>query len=1018
MSKRIKEGFIETAMHYRQPILLICSLLIIFGIWALNDMPKNEFPSFTIRQGVVAVIYPGVNAEDIESQVTKPVERFLWTFKEIKKEKTYSQSKDGMAFFFIELNDNINNKDEFWSKFRHGMDNFKSQLPSGVLAVVVNDDFGETSALLIALESEQKTYREMNGYLDEMEDRLRKIPELGNVRRYGVQKEQISVYLDPNKTATYGIGSGSLNAAIFAQGFTAMSGSLDNQKIVAPLYIKQNYMTELDIANQIVYSDPAGHIVRLKDIATVVREYPSADSYIKSNGKKCVMLSIEMNPGNNIVQFGDEVNKILDDYKYELPEEVNLYKITDQSKVVGDSIFHFLEELLIAILAVVIVIMLLMPFKIAAVAASSIPITIFISLGFFYLFGLELNTVTLAALIVTLGMIVDNSIVIIDCYVEKLEQGMSRWHAAASSAKEFLNSIISATLAISLTFFPFLITMKGMFHDFVFSFPIAISIVLFFSLLVAVLIIPYMQYYYIRSGIKQKEGKLSFLDVFQGCYNKVLAFCFHYPKSTIAFGILVIVGGGLLFTILPQKLMPIAERDQFAIEITLPEGTAIEKTALVADSMENILKKDPKVKSITSFIGCGSPRFHTTYAPSMGGFNFAQFIVNTGSNEETISLLDKYAPIYTDYFPEAKIRFKQLEYSDAIYPIEIRLAGENLDSLQKAGDLVVARMIGMDNLSLVRTNFLEKMPGISIKMNDDEATRLGITKAMASLGLASQFSSGLPVTNVWENDYSIGVVLKNTKSGMQNIDDLNNTYLPSVIPGNRVPLRQIASANAEWNIGQIVRRNGVRTLSVTADVNRNVNLTNETKRVHDVLDNMELPDGVTLTFGGAEEKDSENIPQIVGGLISAIFIIFFVLLWHFKKIKLALLIIVCMTFCIPGGAIGIGISGYEMSLTAVLGFVSLMGILTRNGIIMVDYAENLRNANKMSVFDAIKEAAQRRMRPIFLTSAAASMGVLPMLIGGSSMWGPMGAVIFFGTLVSFAIIITLLPILYWIFFKE
>lgn len=1012
-----KEGFIETAMHYRQLILLVSALLIVFGLWALENIPKNEFPSFTIRQGVVVVAYPGVNATDMEAQVTKPVERFLWTFKEIKKEKTYSQTKDGMAFFFIELNDDINKKDEFWSKFKHGMDGFKSQLPSGVLAVVVNDDFGETSALLIAVESEQKTYREMEGYLDELEDRLRTIPELGNVRRYGVQKEQISIYLDPNKTATYGLNVSTLNASLLAQGFTVMSGNLDNQKMVAPIHIKQNYLTELDIANQIVYSDPTGNIVRLKDIARIVREYPEADSYIKSNGKKCVMLSIEMNQGNNIVQFGDKVNSILNNYKNELPEEVNVYKITDQSKVVDDSIVNFLKELLIAILAVVIVIMVLMPFKIAAVAASSIPITIFISLGAFLVVGLELNTVTLAALIVTLGMIVDNSIVIIDCYVEKLEHGMSRWHAAAISAKEFLGSIISATLAISLTFFPFLITMKGMFKDFVFSFPISITIVLFISLLVAILIIPYLQYYFIKTGIKKEEGKRSFLDVVQNGYNKLLDKCFEYPKTTFALGMVTIIGGGLLYLFLPQKLMPTAERNQFAVEITLPEGTAIEKTALVADSLEQILKKDKKIKSITSFIGCGSPRFHTAYAPNMGGSNFAQFIVNTENNEATIQLLDYYTPRYTDYYPEARVRFKQLEYSDAAYPIEVRLSGEDLDKLRLAGDSIVARLRRMDNLALVRTNFSEELPSISINMDDDEATRLGISKAMTSIGLAGQFSSGLPITQLWEGNYPLSVVLKNEKSGNQNVDDIQNIYVPSIIPGNSVPLRQVADVKPEWNIGQINHRNGIRSLSVIADVQRNVNITNATKEVHTVLDNMDLPDGVSLSFGGAEEKDSENIPQIAGGLIIAIFIIFFVLLAHFKKIKLALLVIGCMLFCIPGGSLGILFLGCDMSLTAVLGLVSLMGILTRNGIIMIDYAENFREKSKMSAFKAIKNAAQRRMRPIFLTSAAASMGVLPMVIGGSSMWQPMGAVIFIGTFVSFLMIITLLPIIYWKIFK-
>ena len=513
MSKR-KINIVELAMRHRQIVILIASLLVMFGVYSLTVMPKQEFPVFTIRQGLVIGVYPGATSAEVEEQLAKPLEKFIFTYKEVKKKKTYSTSKDGMVIVNVELNDDVKNKDEFWSKFKHGLEGFKSQLPSGVLALMANDDFGDTSAMLITLESEDKTYRELEKYLEELQNRLRRIDAVSNLRSYGLQKEQISIYIEQEKLAAYGISSTTLAANLFSQGFTTMSGSVDNKNFVAPIHISETYKTERDVAEQIIYSDPTGHVIRLKDVARVVREYPDPDSYIRNNGKKCILLSMEMRSGNNIVQFGKDVNKVLEDYKKELPKSVSIYRIADQSKVVSDSVFNFLRELMIAIGAVIIVIMSLLPMRVASVAASTIPISIFISLGLFYAFGIELNTVTLAALIVTLGMIVDNSIVIIDSYLEHLDEGMSRWHASIMSAMKLFKSIFSATLAISITFFPFLITTTGMYNDFLKVFPWSISIILGISLLVAMLLVPYMQYFFITKGLKHVERhcKLSLLQ--------------------------------------------------------------------------------------------------------------------------------------------------------------------------------------------------------------------------------------------------------------------------------------------------------------------------------------------------------------------------------------------------------------------------------------------------------------------------------------------------------------------------
>ena len=406
--KHRKINMIESVMHYKSIMLLLLVLLVGYGVYSLINMPKNEFPSFTIRQGVVVGVYPGATSGEVEEQLTKPLEKFLWQFKEIKKAKTYSQSKDGICYVFVELNDNVTNKDEFWSKFKLRLQQFKGELPQGVLALIANDDFGDTSAMLVTLESKDKTYRQLHDYMSDLQDRLRTIPEISNLRVYGEQKEQIGVYIDRDRLSDYGLNTASLLASMSSQGLTIVSGSVDDKNSVRPLHLKSSLSTENDVAQQIVYSDPNGNVIRLRDIATIKREYPDADSYVKNNGKKCIVLSLEMNEGNNIVQFGEKVKNVLADFQKTLPSDVTMYPITDQSNVVNSSIVDFLKELLISVCAVIIVIMLLLPVRVASVAASTIPITIFITLGIFYSVGIELNTVTLASLIVALGMIVDN----------------------------------------------------------------------------------------------------------------------------------------------------------------------------------------------------------------------------------------------------------------------------------------------------------------------------------------------------------------------------------------------------------------------------------------------------------------------------------------------------------------------------------------------------------------------------------------------------------------------------------
>ncbi|MCI7120077.1 MAG: efflux RND transporter permease subunit [Prevotella sp.] len=1020
-NRLMKRSFIESAMCYHNIILLLMGMLVFMGLAGIVNMPKQEMPVFTIRQGAVVAVCPGSTSQEIEERVTKPLEDFVFGYKEVRKDKTYSQTKDGMAIVYVELNADIEDKDAFWSKFKHGLSAFKMQLPSSVAAVQAVDDIAETSALLITIESGQKTYRELRGYLDDLKSRLRRIDAISNMRTYGLQMEQLTVYLDQQKLAKYGIGSFTILNSLAMQGLTTYSGLVEDGSATAPIHINDAYNSELDVANQIVYSTPSGDVIRLKDVARIVREYPQMDKYIKSNGKKCVLLSVEMRPGNDIVKMGRDVRKQIDSFKKELPNEVRLSIITDQSRVVSESVVNFLRELLISVISVIVVVVLLMPRRVAEVSAMSIPITIFTSVGIFYIFGFELNTVTLAALIVTLGMVVDDSVVIIDNYMEKLGHGMSRWHASIAAPREFFMSVLSATLSISLTFFPFLFTMKGEMADFVKSFPWAMFIILTVSLTVSLILTPYLQYTFIHEGIKENNkasSRRTPLDYLQAGYTWLLTRCFRHPRLTLVAGLGVVVIGVCLFSKVPQRMMPLEERDQFAVEIFMPNGTTAQRTAQVADSLEHILKRDSRVTAVTSFIGQGSPRFNVTYAPQIGGTNFAQFIVNTVDNESAAEVLDKYADRYAQYFPDAYVRFKQMDYNNAAYPVEIRISGDSLNVLRQAADKVVACMRQTEGLQLVRTNFEEPQPGVSITLNEAESNRLGINKALLTACLAVHYGPGVPVTSLWEGDYPVGVVLKTDHKDSTQFTNLGNEYIPVMGGTTSVPLRQFATIKPDFTDGCIVRRNGVRTISVVAEPMRGYNADRLAKQVETRVAKLELPKDVEVHTGGMLEKDTETLPQVSSGVLIAVFIIFFILLFHFKRISLALVNLSSMSLCVFGAAVGLLVTGYDMSITGILGVVSLMGILVRNGIIMLDYAEELRRDKGLSVREAAFQAGERRMRPIFLTSAAASVGVLPMMLENNTLWSPMAAVVFFGTLISMVLIATVLPVLYAVVFDK
>ena len=993
-------------------------ILTLFGIYSLPKMNKDEFPQFTIRQALVVALYPGATASEVEQQVTMPLEDYINSFEAVDKSLTFSNSQDGFSYVYVMLRMHGVESEKAWNKIRAGLPVLqKTQLPAGVLQTVLIDDFGSTSSLLIAVESAERSPRELELYAKQICSTLRTIPEMGKLRIMGQQTEEIAITIDPERLSAYSINPSALEAQLALQGLRTLGGTNDAS---GALQVVIPYQSEYEIQEQVVWSDPVTRAtVRLKDIASVERRYQKPKQYVEFDGASCLILNMEMMPGNNIVAFGQEVDKQLAQAATMLPPDIKFHRITDQPKVVKDSVFSFLRDILISILVVIAVMLILFPLRTALVAATGLPVCTAICLGLMYVTGIELNTVTLAALIFVLGMIVDDSVIVIDGYTNQLARRHSRWYSAVISTSLLFVPMSLATMAICGMFFPMTRIITGPLGEFVQLFPWAVLFALVASIFYATWVTPYLSYYFIRN---RKDDELNaferaqnkFFTWLQDGYKRILQRCFDKPVIVWCMLAGALGIGIFLLSRLNLQLLPKAEREFFAVEIHLRDGAPLEESAAVADSLATILKADPNVTSVTAFIGQSSPRFHAAYTPQTPAANYAQLIVNTKSSKATTQVIREYSRRYENYFPNAYARFKQLDYQSAKNPIEIRVKGEDWERMAPIADSIFRYMVKQPELQWVHCDFNNMEASTRIVLKPDEATRLGITQAMLSLYLR-QATQGATVTTLYEGSYAVPVVLYTAGVDMMKPDELGAIQIPTAIPGTWVPLRQVATIEPEWHHTSLERRNAVRTITVGSDLRGTTSQVSAERKIRKWIDAniTDLPEGVSIVYGGLTEVNGLILPQIFWSIIAALAVMLVLLLYHFGKVGLALLTLSSAVLCVFGAMLGLWIFQLDISITAVLGVVSLIGIIVRNAIMMYEYAEDSRKYKHMNYREAAFHAGLRRMRPVFLTSATTALGVLPMIIAATSLWMPMGVVICFGTIFTLPLTVTILPVVYW-----
>ncbi len=896
---------IKSSLHYPSVVLVLTAMALALGIHALMKMPRTEDPTVTIRTGLVIAQYPGATSEQVEKQVTKTLEKHIFKFPEVRKELTYSTSRPGLVIINVELEDYIKNSDLFWAKLRNEMiETAQTELPSGVRGPIVNSDFGDTVAMLLAVHGERYGYRELRDYLDTIQDRFRTVRDTGKMMRYGDQSEQVWITGSLARLSQYFADPIRIIQALEQRNIITGTGTAETGRSKIPMRTTGPFTTEDQIANVLVDVSKTGEPVYIKDFAKVERRYQDPLFLVRYDGKPSVLLSVEMQKGKNVTELGDRLDELMTQLRSLLPPDIKVDLIADQPHMVRERIANLGHEFMLAIGSVILVTIILLPFHVALIAALAIPVTLCTTVGIMNAVGIPLHQVSIASLIVVLGIVVDDAIVIADNYVELLDHKVPIAEAAWRSATEVFVPVLTATVTIICSFLP-LVILTGTSGEFIIALPLTVTIALSVSFIVACMLTPFLCRSFIKKGLHDDEGRakkksFNLLDSLQNVYGKAIVFFMRRKGVAMAVGLGAICAGAFLFKVVPEQFFPSAERNQFVIDVWMRQGTRIEATDAAMVRIEKYLAGRPEVAHYASFVGQSAPRFYYNVNPQQPDGAYGQFIVNTRSVKETPALVADLQVKLAAVAPEAMVIVKELKQGSVEEaPIEIRISGDDMATLKQIGTEVENIVRAVPFSRYVHRDYFNDSYMVDVDLDNELANRLGLTHGAVSQILSGGFD-GKPVGIFWEGDRPVTMLLRIEKDERSSFDDVSDAYMESQLTHARVPLRAIADVKPQWQTSRIVRRNGVRTLTLRSFVKRGFYASTLLDAVAPKIAALKLPPGYRIYYGGEKFNQDDNMPQLLGALGISLVAIFLVLLIQFRNISEPLVVMSSIPLALLG----------------------------------------------------------------------------------------------------------------------
>jgi multidrug efflux pump len=1001
------------ALKYRELTLFFLIAIALGGVAAYFQLGQREDPDFTFRGMVIRTLWPGATAEQVDRQLTDRIEKKLQEIPYYKFTTTYS--KPGESLIIIELLDTASAKDvpQIWYQVRKKLGDIRHTLPAETVGPFYNDEFGDVFGSLYAFTGDGFSHSELREHVERVRQTLLRLPNVAKIELVGVQDDRIHIDISSKKLASLGIDVPAISQALAAQNAVTGSGSVETRDNAISLRVSGQADSVQAVSDLLLRAN--GQTIRLGDIASVTRGYADPPvAKLRSRGKEGIGLAVSMTTRGDVLQLGEDLRRSMQRIKSELPVGIEFEQVSDQPAVVKDSVGEFMNSLLEAVAIVLLVSFLSLGWRTGLVVALTIPLVLAATFLAMRLFGIDLHRISTGALIIALGLLVDDAMISVEMMARKLEEGWDRLRAATYAYTSTAFPMLSGTIITAAGFLP-IATAKSTTGEYTFAIFAVTTIALLISWLAAVTATPYIGYYLLKERAAAGPGHEVFDTPFYRRLRALIDACIEHRKLVLVATAATFVLGviGMKFT--EKQFFPSSNRVEVMVDLWLPEGASITATEREVARLEARLADDPDISTYVSYVGNGSPRFFLSLTQEILRTNFGQTVILTRDVAARERVVERLKRTLEEEFPGIRGRVKRVPLGPPVnYPLQFRVVGEDPAQLKAIAERVAGKLRANPHTMDVNTDWGDRVLALRLEVDQEKARALGVS-SQAIARATSAVVQGIPLGTYRENDRLIEVHLRAPAAERRTLETLPEIGVPTA-GGRSVPLAQVARVVQVMEEPIIWRRSRELTLTARADLVDGVQAPEVAMEVNATLGEIRasLPAGYRIDVGGAYEENTKAEASIAAGMPLLVAVVLAMLMIQLKSFSRTFMVVLTAPLGVVGIAAALLLFKQPFGFVALLGVIALAGMIMRNSVILVDQIEQDIEAGH-PVWIAIREAAVRRFRPIVLTAAAAVLAMIPLT--RSILWGPMAYAIMGGLVVATALTLLFVPALYAAWFR-
>ncbi|KQX87912.1 efflux RND transporter permease subunit [Variovorax sp. Root473] len=1002
-------------------------VLMVLGAFAYFQLGQDEDPPFTFRAMVVRTYWPGATAQQVAEQVTDRLERTLQEAPYADKIRSYSKPGESQIIFQIKDSSKSTEVANVWYTVRKKIGDMRATLPAGVQGPFFNDDFGDVYGVIYALESEGFSYAELKTLADDVRQQLLRVKDVAKVDQFGVQDEKVFIEISQKRLAQLGLDFNAVLQQLGSQNAVESAGTIQSPLDVVQVRVGGQF-TSVEQLRDMPIRGSSGNQIKLGDIAEIRRGYVDPPAVkVHHQGKEVIALGVSMAKGGDIIALGKALKATTATIDQRLPAGVKLAQVQDQPVSVASSVNEFVGVLIEAVAIVLAVSIIALglhkggrfgwyiDMRPGLVVAITIPLVLAVTFLAMNYFGIGLHKISLGSLIIALGLLVDDAIIAVEMMVRKMEEGYDKVRAATFAYDVTAKPMLTGTLITAAGFLPIGIA-KSVTGEYTFAIFAVTVIALVLSWIVSVYFVPYLGTLLLKVKPHDPDAPPHelFDTPFYNRFRRAVNWCVQHRWLTIGATVLIFALGIVGMGKVQQQFFPDSSRPEIMVDLWFPEGTSFAANEEVAKRVEQRMMKEEGVKTVSTWIGSGVPRFYLPLDQVFPQTNVSQLIVLAQDLKVRERLRLRLPAVLAEEFPEVRGRVKLLPNGPPVpYPVQFRVVGTEPGQLRERADEVKAVLRENTNLIGVNDNWNESVKVIRLEIDQAKARALGVTSQAIAQASRTMFS-GTTVGQYRENDLLIDIVLRQSADEREAISDIGNAYIPTST-GRSIPLTQIARPVFTWEPGVMWRENRDYAITVQGDVVEGLQGATVTEQLLPKLRQLEAgwhaagQGGYRIEVAGAVEESSKGSASIVAGVPIMLFLVFTLLMLQLHSFSRSLLVFITGPMGIAGVAAALLLLNRPFGFVALLGVIALMGMIQRNAVILIDQIE-LDRAAGVPAWDAIVESAVRRLRPIVLTAAAAVLAMIPL--SRSVFWGPMAVAIMGGLIVATVLTLLALPAMY------